>query len=432
MARLHLAFTFLVALLTPAAAHAGAGGGSGGYGGGGGGGGFSGGGGGSGGAGGTVDAVVIVAILALGLLVIAAGMVSTWRYRKRRRARLAQTARAAAEAAEDDPVFAPDAVGRAAADLYLAAQDAWDRRDRERLAELVGGELLVEWHRRLGDFDAKGWHNVVKVHGRPEVEYLGLVNRPSDDEDRVVVRIRAQQDDYVEQPGGGRVFKDGATGATVVAEEWWTLARRDGSWIVVSIESDAEGRHHLDSEIIAAPEHDHRVRDEATVELAQADAAPAGVRTAEIADLDFDGDARAAALDLALADARFAPDVLEVAVRRAVAGWAEAVDGPDEALLAVAAPGVVGHLLHPGDPSGRTRLVVRGPRVQRLRIAGLDAAVQPPRMTVEVDVAGRRYIEDRDTADVISGSREGETRFTEEWTLSLDGPPENPWRITGA
>ena len=197
------------------------------------------------------------------------------------------------------------------------------------------------------------------------------------------------------------------------------------------IETEQEGRHNLDSEIVAAPEHDERVRDEATIEVAQADAAPAGVKTAEIADLDFDGDARAAALDLALADARFAPVVLEVAVRRAVAGWAEAVDGPDDALLAVAAPGVVGHLLHPGDPSGRTRLVVRGPKVQRLRITRLDAAREPARMSVEVDVTGRRYVEDRDTTDVVSGSKETESTFTERWTLAIDGPPENPWRIVG-
>ena len=177
---------------------------------------------------------------------------------------------------------------------------------------------------------------------------------------------------------------------------------------------------------------DQRLHDEATVEVAQADAAPAGVRTAEIADLDFDGDARAAALDLSLADARFAPDVLEVAVRRAVAGWAEAIDGEDAPLLAVASEAAAAALLHPGDPSGRTRLVVRGPRVRAVRITALDAASEPARMTVEVDVSGRRYVEDRDTAAVVSGSRGAEAEFTERWTLAIDGPAANPWRIVAA
>ena len=97
---------------------------------------------------------------------------------------------------------------------------------------------------------------------------------------------------------------------------------------------------------------------------------PAGTKIAEVADLDFDGDARAAALDLSLADGRFAPDVLEVAARRAVTAWAEAVDGDDARLRAIATPQAARELLHPGDPSGRTRLVVRGPKVKQIRITG--------------------------------------------------------------
>src|SRR5206468_265102 len=106
----------------------------------------------------------------------------------------------------------------------------------------------------------------------------------------------------------------------------------------------------------------------------------ATVRTAEIADLDFDGDARAAALDLSLADGRFAPDVLEVAVRRAVASWAEAIDGEDTALDAVASPEASQQLLYAGDATHSTRLVVRGPRVTRVHIARLDASSEPARM----------------------------------------------------
>ena len=64
---------------------------------------------------------------------------------------------------------------------------------------------------------------------------------------------------------------------------------------------------------------------------------------------------------------------------------------------------------------------VRGPRIEQVRISRLDAAAQPPTISVEVDVRGRRYLEDRDTAAVLSGSRENETSFTERWTLALDG-----------
>jgi predicted lipid-binding transport protein (Tim44 family) len=53
---------------------------------------------------------------------------------------------------------------------------------------------------------------------------------------------------------------------------------------------------------------------------------------------------------------------------------------------------------------------------------------------VEIDVRGRRYVEDRDTAAVLQGSRDAETAFTERWTLGLDGAGRWPWRIaaTGA
>jgi predicted lipid-binding transport protein (Tim44 family) len=52
-------------------------------------------------------------------------------------------------------------------------------------------------------------------------------------------------------------------------------------------------------------------------------------------------------------------------------------------------------------------------------------------MTIEVELAGRRYMEDRDTAAVVAGSQSRETKFTERWTLALDGPPDQPWRIAG-
>jgi predicted lipid-binding transport protein (Tim44 family) len=440
-----LASLYLAA--TASAAFAGAGSGSSGYSGGGssGGGGYSGGGysgGGGYGGGGTgtgwnvPSAAAIGIFVALVLVIVVIGMVITWAkaadYRRRLRARAGRVETAAAEAAEDDEDFAAEKVRVAAADLYLACQAAWSKNDIAALEQMVGEDLMVEWRRRLADFEQKGWHNIVEVQGRPAVEYLGLVNRAGEADDRVVCRICATQDDYVKTKDGATIDKAGATTTTVSVEEWWTLAQHENRWIVVSIEQEAEGAHHLGETIVARPDADEeRLHDEATVEVAQDDAAPAGVKTSEIADLDFDGDARAAAMDLALADARFAPDVLEVAVRRAVAGWAEAVDGADDALLAVAEPGVAHRLLYP-EGGDKRRMVVRGPHVEQVRITALDAKADPARMTVELSVSGRRYVEDRDTAAVASGSKDDAVTFTERWTLAIDGPVENPWRIVDA
>jgi predicted lipid-binding transport protein (Tim44 family) len=128
-------------------------------------------------------------------------------------------------------------------------------------------------------------------------------------------------------------------------------------------------------------------------------------------------------------DGRFAPDVLEAAARQALAGWAGAVDGDDAALEVIATPEAIQAMLHPGDRSGRTRLVVRGPKLRALRIVDLDAAAEPPAMFVEAEVAGRRYVEDRDTTTVVSGRNDAEVTFTERWRMDLSDDPATPWRI---
>jgi len=423
-------FVFL-GLIVAGAALAAAGGGSSSFGGGGGGG-FSGGGGGfsgGGGSGGGLSLFGILVIFAIVGMVFLACAVSAWRTTRKRRRRSERVHLAAAEAAVDDAAFAPDTLVPAAVKLYKNAQKAWDARDRTRLRRLVGDDLFVEWSRRLDDFDAKKWHNRVRVIDEPGISYVGLVNRERDDEDRAVVHISAVLEDYVVDRLGRQVTRNDSTSKLSACDEFWTLGKRDGRWIVVSIEQAAEGEHHYDGEIVATPWADSRVADQAVVETAVADGLPEGFTPADVADLDFDGDARAAALDLSVADPRFAPDVLEAAARRAVEAWAEAVDGGDAPLEAVAAPDAVAELLHPGDAGQSTRLVVRGPRVRSIRIAALDAGTSPATMTIDVELGGVRYIENRDTAAVVSGSRTAATTFTERWTLALEGPDERPWRI---
>jgi predicted lipid-binding transport protein (Tim44 family) len=286
---------------------------------------------------------------------------------------------------------------------------------------------MKEWELRLADFRRKGWRNKVDVKS-VEAAYVGLVNREDDQDDRVVVRIAARVSDYVVSKGGGVVTRTDSGGAKEVdLREWWTLGKRDGKWILLSIEQREEGEHHMASELVAAPEHDSRIGDEAITELAVADKVAEGFTVREVADLDFDGSARDAALDLALADGRFAPDVLEAAARRAVAAWVEAIDGEDAALEAVATPAAVQALLRP--EGEHTRVVVRGGSVEAVRITGLDAGSDPARMTIEVDVRGRRYVENRDTVALVSGSKDDEIEFTESWTLALSGPDDAPWQI---
>jgi predicted lipid-binding transport protein (Tim44 family) len=422
----------------------GGGGGGGGYGGGGGGGDFGGGGGGSGG-GGSGDPVVTLLVLGGfvavfvfsyvrshrrgGRLATTGGRLASAVGRKLRRKRVEQVELAAAEAAEDDERFEPERVRRDAEQLFRDVQAAWDARDEARLATLVGPELLVEWKRHLAGLERKGWHNRVEVLGDVRVDYVGLTNREGASGDRVVVFVEATLRDYVEDRRGRKILRKGATDDTTQVSQYWTLGIRDGRFILLSIERGAEGDHNLTDPIVATPWADTaRLHDEATIETAATEL-PAGFKTADLADLDFEGDARAAALDLSLADPRFTPDVLEAEVRRIVEAWAEAVDGEDTALARLASPRALEQLLYRGDGRARTRLVVRGPRIKRITIAALDAKADPATMTVEVELGGKRYVEDRDTASVLSGSKTETAVFTERWTLALDGPEAQPWRI---
>jgi predicted lipid-binding transport protein (Tim44 family) len=423
--------TSLAVLVVVDSALAQAGGGSSGFGGGGGGsggggGGFGGGGPGGGDGGDGIGALVVVAIVAV---VVLTGAFGGWRYRRKVRARAARVRAASAEAAEDDAYFAADQLEREARDLFVQAQAAWDARDRARLAELVGPDLLVEWNRRLDDFDRKGWHNRVSVTAEPVIQYVGLTNREDDTEDLAVVRIEAVLSSYVEDRRGETIMRTGESDELVDLCEYWTLARRDDRWTVVSIDQKSEGDHHLDAKIVASPWSDDRLRDEALTELAVADKVPEGFTPADIATVSFDGAPRTEALDLSLADARFSPDVLEVAARRAVEAWAAAVDGDDAALEAMTTRGAIRQLLYRDDARMRTRVVVRGPLVKQIRITRVDAEHEPARMSIEVEVRGRRYVEDRDTAAMLSGSKDRDQTFVERWTLALDGPDESPWRL---
>jgi predicted lipid-binding transport protein (Tim44 family) len=350
--------------------------------------------------------------------------------RRRRRRRQQRVESAAREAAEDDREFAPEVVHAEAEQLFRAVQKAWSDDDRDRLTRLAGPELAHEWSRRLADFARRGWSNDVTIDGPVEVDYVGLENRATEQDDHVVTWITARLRDVVVDPHGNTITRKDSVGETSRISEYWTLAKRDGHWIVVSIEQEREGRHHLSDPIIATPWSDsERLQEQSLAEQAAAEKPAQGFSVADVATPEFADSARSAALDLSLVDGRFAPDLLAAEVKRAVAAWAGAVDGDRGELAELASPQALSELLHPGDPSGQTRVVVRGPEVRGLRIVALDATTTPAQMTVEVDVRGSRYIEDRDTTEIVSGSQHSPTLFREQWRLALDGDDTHPWRI---
>jgi predicted lipid-binding transport protein (Tim44 family) len=441
---LALAATFSLLALDASAAFALAGGGSAGFGGGGGG--FGGGGGGGFGAGvglgaglgasrgGGIGIAIIIGLIVLFFVISAA---IAWFKREALLARLAgrerKVVRASREAAEDDAAFDSEHVHQRGRQLFMEIQKAWSNGDTAALERLVGPDLMVEWRRRLNDLSRRGWRNMVDVMGDVDVRYVGLAHRAQQTEDRVCVHVNATVRDYVVDGYGRHLHRSDAGAEVSRVGQFWTLGRSGGEWVLLSIELDAEGLHELSEEIIVTPWSDvEHLRDESVVEGASATALPAGTHVAEIAPAELTGTARESALDLSLVDGRFAPDVLTAEVHRAIQAWTEAVDGNDDALAALATPAAIGQLLHPGDPSQRTRLVVRGLRVSGVRIVGIEPHTEPATITVELDAHGRCYIEDRDTTAVLVGSQKRERRFTECWRMALQGPPEAPWQIVDA
>ena len=449
-------------LVVPSVVLAAAGGGTGGFGGGGGGGGggFGGGGGGggfggSGGGGGCcvvygpmdgrAVAVIFLLIAAFFVGIVIMGWfaaraqrrVLTWsrqyaewrdsstKHARKKRAK--EIRRMAPIAAEDDRYFAEGEVVAAADRLFRDVQLAWTDANIPRLRTMVEGDLITEWERRLIDFDRKGWHNIVQVHDL-KVEYVGIHNQADDARDRVVVRVSAFMDDYVQDRFGRMIAHNGNPSTSAYLREYWTLAFNgaDG-WSLLSIEQDPEGEHNLHDPLITLPEEDTaRMHDEAVVEEGVRDAAPAGTRLEDLVDVDFDQDAMLQAKDLSLVDGRVDPDVITVAVRRTITAWAQAVDGADTDLLAIAPESVVETLLRPEGP--KTRLVVRGPDVQRVTVMKIIRE-EPIRVVVDARVRGVRYVEDRDTVVVVSGSNLDETTFTERFVLELTDNPTDPWRL---
>lgn len=337
---------------------------------------------------------------------------------------------AAEESVFDDPMFAPEAVKAVAAELHAEVVAAWTAGDRRRLTQALGHELLVEWEHQLDELRRRGWRNVLKVRGRLRVSFVGLVNRPGDAEDRVVVHLRVRMWDVVYDRAGQRMLRsDGDTGKRTLSE-YWTLGKRDGRWILVSVEQQREGAYHLDEAVIPSPWADDRLHDDAVIERGLA----AGIDPESLAGVaagvpfEFRGGTRVAALDLAQFDGRYAPDVLESAARRAVAAWAEAIDGHHQPLITIAGRHTAAELLYP-EGNRRTRLVIRGPRLERLRIIRIEPTRKPPTMTVEADITGRRYLEHRRTTAVLDGNKDRDVTFTERWDLALTANPDVPWRI---
>ena len=297
-----------------------------------------------------------------------------------------------------------------AAALFGAVQVALGRPRPPRARRPAGPGSLAEWTRRLDDFDAKGWHNRVRVLPRRRG-----VRRHDEPRGR---RGRPRRGPHRGAPGRPR--RDARRAADLphgpelrprrrcASAGRWPSATGAGACSRSSRTPRAPPPRRADVPRRGATPRACATR--ALTELAVAERPPAALRRGSWPTCIRAHGARAA-LDLALADPRFDPQVLEVAVRRVVEAWTEAVTAPTPR----------SRLWHPAPPStsSSTAAMPRGRpasssagRGRRRTVERLEADADPPAMAVAATVTGRRYVQQRDTAAIVSGSDAREQRFT--------------------
>jgi len=119
-------------------------------------------------------------------------------------------------------------------------------------------------------------------------------------------------------------------------------------------------------------------------------------------------------------DARLGASQVSAAARQAVAAWALALAGDDEALIAMASEDTAHWLLHP--PMKHWQ-VAPGARVTAIELRHLDATSGPPTLMLHVCFAGARLFDDKDRRD----DADHETEFAASFQLAMSDAGE--WRL---
>ncbi len=356
------------------------------------------------------------------------------RLHRQRRKRERRVELAAAEAAEDDPDV------RAGQRAGAPPSDAVHGRSRRPGTTTTGSPSAAWWHRTCSRSGSGGWTTSSAAAGATTCSRSASrrsstsasTTTATRDTDRVVVRIDARLKDYVVDRYGRHLKRTGRLGETTRIREFWTLQRRDGHWFLASIEQGAEGQHALDDQIVATPWADERgCATQALVEGAVADAVPEGTKIAEVADLQYEGDAHAAAngpepcrwpLRPRRAGDRRPPRDRRAGRRPSTA--------TTRALQQIATPQAAARA------ALRRRLDTPDARRRPRPVGQPDPDRRPGRRrrAADDDDRGRpdrpALLENRDTTAVVCGQPLAATSFTERWTLSLDATTKQPWRIT--
>ena len=185
---------------------------------------------------------VVGVLLAVGLLW---GIYKLFQLPKERRFRRRVAAVEAAAGA--DPVFSAEHVKTEAARLFHETKVAYDAADRNLLALVTDDQLAADWAAALDGDAANGERFRVDVRKGPRVDYVGLHGSTDGHPGEFVrVRMRAKLRCNFEKPDGTRR----QVVALETVDEFWTLSRRDGRWIVFNTRGPEFAEEFLTEEIV--------------------------------------------------------------------------------------------------------------------------------------------------------------------------------------
>lgn len=333
----------------------------------------------------------------------------------RARARATRAYYAAIEAAEDDPTFSPDLIRASVHEAVALVDQLWHGAPLDVLDGRSDAGLVRAWARSRQLWLGDG----LDVRGDESIDILRVVNHADDDEDRVVVRVRARV--HCRRPRLGAAGRRNAR-----LDERWTLGRAAGGWAVLSVDGDPLAGPVLSAPLIPNRSFDaDRLLEESLAEQADAQKVPGHVALGEL--VSPDEPPALAVLDLSVLDGRFLPPLIASALAHLVDAWEGAVSGSEAPLDERASAEARAALLRPG--SGK-RLIVRDAVLSSWEPTNLHLARRPPAIEVEVHVHAVRYL----TADDgVGGTGEREPRdIVLTWLLELTDDPATPWRLAAS
>ena len=329
--------------------------------------------------------------------------------RATRRSRRAE--RAAVEATLDDESFDPEAIRGAVSEILLIAEDHWRHwGHHDRSPGRSDAHAIAAWVR------VHGLAGAIHLDGEPRVDLLGIVNRESESDNRIEVRVRARLELDVR-----RHWVDPHT---IHIDDRWILGQHAGRWELLDGRGDRFARPALSRPLIpAAWTDDDRLREQALTELARDTTTvnPAGLT-------DSSAGPRDQLLDLAAIDSRFSPALIDATIRHLLDAWEQETLDHNHRLTPLAAAGACRQLLEANGADPDVRFAIRDIELAGWEPIALDPDRVPPHLTVSVQIHAIRFVTDANDG-IIAGTSTISRLMELHWTLELANHPSALWQL---